>query len=642
MSAPDAPVPAGATDGSAPVTGPVLQVSDLQVKTAHTTLLHDMHFTLGAGERLGIIGESGSGKSLTVLSAMGLLPDGLTAEGSVRLSGCDHDLVGATEAQMARIRGQRMSMVFQEPMTALNPLMRVGAQVAEVMLLHGRHTDKRAAAADAVEMLRRVRIPDPKATARAYPHQLSGGQRQRVMLAMALSNDPAVLICDEPTTALDVTVQEQMLDLIREGVADHDVALLFITHDLAVVASVCDRVLVLHDGRIVEEGPVARVFTTPEHPYTQSLLAASDLESGGRGERLRNAGEGRTTAPSATAPSATAPSATAPSATASSADASPDTAPAAVTASADAPSDTAPPAAPAAHGRPGRAAGAVEADEGDGPLIAVRGVERTYRRPRTSLRRPAPEIHALRGIDLDVHAGQRFGIVGESGSGKSTLIRLIAGLDQPTAGSIRFAGQEIAGRKERDLTFLRRDLQMVFQDPMGSLDPRMRVQDVIAEPLVAQGAPVAEQRARVAELLEAVRLPADAATRYPHQFSGGQRQRISIARALSVRPRVLVADEAVSALDVSVRAQILDLITDLVEQYGLTLIFVSHDLSVIRHVCDVVAVMRNGAVVETGATEQVYTHPTHAYTQELLAAVPTLERSLRAHGVPDSQEVLGR
>ncbi|WP_022930384.1 dipeptide ABC transporter ATP-binding protein [Patulibacter americanus] len=612
MSAADAPVPAGATDGPAPVIAPVLQVSDLQVKTAHTTLLHDMHFTLGAGERLGIIGESGSGKSLTVLSAMGLLPDGLTAEGSVRLSGCDHDLVGATEAQMARIRGQRMSMVFQEPMTALNPLMRVGAQVAEVMLLHGKHSDKRAAAADAVEMLRRVRIPDPQATARAYPHQLSGGQRQRVMLAMALSNDPAVLICDEPTTALDVTVQEQMLDLIREGVADHDAALLFITHDLAVVASVCDRVLVLHDGRIVEEGPVARVFTTPEHPYTQSLLAASDLESGGRGERLRNAGEARTAAaPSAPAPSGVAPSAGAPSTT-------------------------------AAHGRPGRAAHAAEADEGDGPLITVRGVERSYRRPRTSLRRPAPEVRALRGIDLDIHAGQRFGIVGESGSGKSTLIRLIAGLDQPTAGSIRFAGQEIAGRKERDLTFLRRDLQMVFQDPMGSLDPRMRVQDVIAEPLVAQGAPAAEQRARVAELLEAVRLPADAATRYPHQFSGGQRQRISIARALSVRPRVLVADEAVSALDVSVRAQILDLITDLVEQYGLTLIFVSHDLSVIRHVCDAVAVMRNGVVVESGATEQVYTHPAHAYTQELLAAVPTLERSLRAHGVHDSQEVLGR
>jgi ABC-type glutathione transport system ATPase component len=608
MSAPDVPTTAGAAAGAAPATRPVLEVSDLRVRTAHTTLLHDMHFTLGAGERLGIIGESGSGKSLTVLSAMGLLPDGLTAEGSVRLSDCDHDLVGATEAQMARIRGRRMSMVFQEPMTALNPLMRVGAQVAEVMLLHGRHTDKRAAAADAVEMLRRVRIPDPQATARAYPHQLSGGQRQRVMLAMALSNDPAVLICDEPTTALDVTVQEQMLDLIREGVADHDAALLFITHDLAVVASVCDRVLVLHDGRIVEEGPVARVFTTPEHPYTQSLLAASDLESGGRGERLRNAGEGRT---------------------------------AGATSAADA--HGRPTRAADAHGRPGRAAGAdPEADEADGPLITVRGVERTYRRPRTSLRRPAPEIRALRGIDLDVHAGQRFGIVGESGSGKSTLIRLIAGLDQPTAGSIRFAGQEIAGRKERDLTFLRRDLQMVFQDPMGSLDPRMRVQDVIAEPLVAQGAPVAEQRARVAELLEAVRLPQDAATRYPHQFSGGQRQRISIARALSVRPRVLVADEAVSALDVSVRAQILDLITDLVEQYGLTLIFVSHDLSVIRHVCDVVAVMRDGAVVETGATEQVYTHPTHAYTQELLAAVPTLERSLRAHGVHDSQEVLGR
>ncbi|WP_210494512.1 ABC transporter ATP-binding protein [Patulibacter sp. SYSU D01012] len=560
--------------GPAAAAPPVLEVSGLRVRTPRTTLLHDMGFTLGAGERLGIIGESGSGKSLTVLSAMGLLPEGLTAEGSIRLRGVEHDLVGAGEAQMAAVRGARLGMVFQEPMTALNPLMRVGRQVAEAIALHGPAEERGRAAEAAVEMLGRVRLPDPTASARAYPHQLSGGQRQRVMLAMALANDPDVLICDEPTTALDVTVQAQMLDLIREGAAARDAALLFITHDLAVVAEVCERVLVLHEGRVVERGTVDEVFTAPQHAYTRRLLAASDLEADGRGERLRGVG-----------------------------------------------------AAP-------------DGDAGE-PLVAVRGLERTYRRPRQSLRRPGPEIPALRRVDLDIRAGQRFGIVGESGSGKSTLIRLIAGLDRPTAGSVRFAGTEIVGRRERDLAFLRRDLQMVFQDPMGSLDPRMRVEDVVAEPLVAQHVAAPERRRRVAELLEAVGLPADAASRYPHQFSGGQRQRISIARALSVRPKVLVADEAVSALDVSVRAQVLDLIADLVEQYGLTLIFVSHDLSVVRHVCDTVAVMRHGRVVETGPTEQVYRQPSDPYTRALLAAVPTLERALGERDRPRSEEVLG-
>jgi ABC-type glutathione transport system ATPase component len=270
----------------------------------------------------------------------------------------------------------------------------------------------------------------------------------------------------------------------------------------------------------------------------------------------------------------------------------------------------------------------------DVPLIQVSDLTRTYRRTRTSLRQPPPEVHALRGVSLEVGAGQRFGIVGESGSGKSTLIRLIAGLDRPTSGSIRFGGQEITGLPERRLTFLRSQLQIVFQDPMGSLDPRMRVRDIIAEPLVAQGVAADVRAARVAELLEAVNLPAQAAQRFPHQFSGGQRQRISIARALSVRPRVLVADEAVSALDVSVRAQILNLISDLVEQYRLTLLFVSHDLSVIRQACDRVAVMSEGEIVELGPTDRIYREPTHAYTQRLIAAAPTLERALAAHRPP--------
>ena len=571
----------------------VLDVHGLSVH-ADAPLVEGVDLRIARGERLGLIGESGSGKSLTALAVMGLLPEGLRATGSVRLAGLDRDVVGAGERALSAVRGRQVAMVFQEPMTALNPTMRVGAQVAEVMTIHGLAAG--AARARAVELLADVRLPDPAAAARAYPHQLSGGQRQRVVLAIALANDPALLICDEPTTALDVTVQAGVLDLIVSGAAARDAGMLFITHDLAVVATVCHRVAVMYRGRIVETGPVEEVLTRPRHDYTASLVAASDLTRVDERGRLI-AGtiprphpdiEGQSQGESQRHPGAR-PRADRPTAS---------------------DRDTA------------RTSG-VAAEE---PIIELTDVVRHYRRPRTHLLRPAPTVEALRGVSLTVRRGERVGIVGESGCGKSTLLRILSGLDTPTSGSVRVEGREIAGLPERRLGFVRERLQLVFQDPMSSLDPRMRVADIVAEPLVAQGR--AAERGRVTQLLEAVGVEPAAARRYPHQFSGGQRQRISIARALAPEPGILVADEPVSALDVSVRAQVLNLIADLVDDFGLTLVFVSHDLSVVRHTCERVVVMEAGRIVEEGSTARVYDDPQHPYTRRLVASIPTLQGAL--------------
>jgi ABC-type glutathione transport system ATPase component/ABC-type dipeptide/oligopeptide/nickel transport system permease subunit len=535
---------------------------DIRELTIHTTggrrLLSDVSLHVAPGERVGLIGESGSGKTMTALAALGLLPDGVMATGRVSLAGVPGNLLDRGERALARLRGEAVSMVFQEPMTALNPLMRVGRQVAETMTLHG--ATRRAATQRAAELLAEVGLP--AAAARRYPHELSGGQRQRVMLAMALANDPAVLVADEPTTALDVTVQRQMLDLMVRLVQDRGAGLLFITHDLAVVSQVCERVVVLLDGVVVEEGPVAQVFAEPRHEYTKRLLAASTLEPLAPRVTLRQAQD---------------------------------------------PLVETPPAAP----RPA--------------LIRVEDLTRTYTSRGQS-------VHALRGVSLAVREGQRFGIVGESGSGKSTLLRIVAGLDRPTSGRVTSAGVDLpAGPHE--LGDLRAALQLVFQDPYGSLDPRMTVGDIVAEPLlnpanVRVGGPrtASARRDAVREMLDAVGLPLDATERYPHQFSGGQRQRIAIARALVCRPRILVADEPVSALDVSVRRQVLDLLARLADEHALTLLLVSHDLGVVRHVCDHVAVMRDGLVVEQGPTDQVYDAPQHEYTRTLREATPLLKR----------------
>jgi ABC-type glutathione transport system ATPase component/ABC-type dipeptide/oligopeptide/nickel transport system permease subunit len=536
-----------------------LDLRDLTVRTnSGRALLSHVSLRVAPGERVGLIGESGSGKTMTALAALGLLPDGVAATGQVRLAGVPGNLLDRGEQAMARLRGEAMSMVFQEPMTALNPLMRVGRQVAEAMTLHG--ATSRTATRRAAELLAEVGLPS--GAARRYPHELSGGQRQRVGLAMALANDPAVLVADEPTTALDVTVQRQVLDLMVRLVEDRGAGLLFITHDLAVVSQVCERVVVLLEGVVVEEGPVAEVFAHPRHEYTKRLLAASTLEP--RVEPVETPVTSRSA------------------------------------------------------------------------LIRVEDVTRTY--PSRG-----EVVHALRGVSLEVQEGQRFGIVGESGSGKSTLLRIVAGLDRPTSGHVTSAGVRIdadgvpAGSTGNAgvpaLGDLRAALQVVFQDPYSSLDPRMTVGDIVAEPLlnpenVRSGGPrtASARRDAVREMLDAVGLPLDATERYPHQFSGGQRQRIAIARALVCRPRILVADEPVSALDVSVRRQVLDLLARLADEHALTLLLVSHDLGVVRHVCDHVAVMRDGLIVEQGPTAAVYDAPHHEYTRRLRDATPLLLR----------------
>ena len=615
-----------------PTTGPLLQVTGLNIATKDRSLVRDFNLTMDRGERVGLIGESGSGKSMTTTALMGLLPPGVNATGSVRLAGRDEDLVTASDRQMCRIRGNDMTMVFQEPLTALNPLMKVGPQVAEVMLKHKTVSGRREARDKAVQLLASVKLPDPAEAAKAYPHQLSGGQRQRVMLAMALANDPELLLCDEPTTALDVTVQRQVLDLILESVQLRGAGLLFITHDLSVVANVCDRVLVMNRGIVVEEGSTEEVFTRPQHPYTRGLLAASDLDASDENGRLFTvASAAAYVPPSIQDVLSTVPPSVLRLKTSASAAEESRTGGAGV--------DERPPSSGRRHGseldvqpNDGGPAGSTGQEAATEPIISVNNLVRTYERGRTSLFKKPGEVNALRGISFDVHAGQRFGVVGESGSGKSTLLRILAGLDQPSAGSVRVAGNEVAGARESQLIELRRELQIVFQDPMGSLNPRMRVEDIIAEPLLAPGKRVnnALQRRQVREMLAAVDLPADSAERFPHQFSGGQRQRISIARALICRPRVLVADEPVSALDVSVRAQVLNLLSDLVDQYQLTLVFVSHDLGVVRHICDNVVVMRSGEIVESGSTEQIYERPQHEYTRTLVGATMSLRAEMAA------------
>ncbi|MDA3147399.1 ABC transporter ATP-binding protein [Leucobacter sp. UCMA 4100] len=579
---------------------PLLDVRGLNVRTAERTLVHNFSLQMAHGERIGLIGESGSGKSLTTTALLGLLPEGVSAEGSVRLDGHGGNLLEAPEAELMKLRGQDMAMVFQEPLTALNPLMRAGAQVAEAVRLHQPGVSRADAHRKAVEMLDAVHLPDPEQAAKAYPHQLSGGQRQRVMLAMALVNDPSLLLCDEPTTALDVTVQRQVLDLILELVRERGTGLLFITHDLAVVANMCTRVLVMNEGVIVEEGSTAQVFMNPQHEYTRGLLAASDLDAVDQDGRLFTVATARDYVP----PAPGAP---------------------------DEPLGTEPElgAAPGVADSQAPAVSPAEPSHEE-PIMKVTDLVRTYTRSKTSLFAPAAEVKALKSISFELKPGGRLGVVGESGSGKSTLLRILAGLDQPTSGSAIVAGNEVAGARESQLRELRQNLQIVFQDPMGSLDPRMRVGQIIAEPLLVRGRnETPEERERmVAEMLEAVGLPADAAKRYPHQFSGGQRQRISIARALICRPQVVVADEPVSALDVSVRAQVLNLLTDLVDEYGLTLVFVSHDLNVVRHICDQVIVMQSGEIVEAGETERVYRDAQHPYTQRLIASSLSLRQEL--------------
>ncbi|MGO2944008.1 MAG: dipeptide ABC transporter ATP-binding protein [Brevibacterium aurantiacum] len=583
----------------------LLEVRDLTITPAgaQAPVLENVSLSLAPGERVGLIGESGSGKSLTAQSVMGLLPEELRAEGSVSLQGFSGNILEAKEKTLARMRSNLVSMVFQEPMSALNPLMRIGDQIAEAMRIHGA-VARGDIPGRVLDLLTSVHMPDPGSARYAYPHQMSGGQRQRVMLAIALANSPQLLICDEPTTALDVTVQKHMLELIAERVAAVQAGLLFITHDLAVVAEVCERVIVMYAGRIVESGTVRQIFTDPQHEYTRGLLASSDLEAtDGNGKlytlktALSYAGPVDEAEPADMRESAVArePVATGESAAV----------------------------------REPRAASAREARTvgGVAPLIEVSGVSKHFRSRGLLLRRRAP-VRALEDISFSVASGQRLGIVGESGSGKSTLLNILSGLDRPSSGHVRVGDIRVESASSSALRSLRENLQIVFQDPFASLDPRMRIEDIVSEPLVARGLGREERLARVEEMLQAVDLDTKVMRRYPHQFSGGQRQRISIARALVTRPQILVADEPVSALDVSVRAQVLNLFTDLVDDYALTLLFVSHDLGVVKHLCSDVIVMKDGHIVESGSTEDIYANPREDYTRRLIAATPSLAGAL--------------
>ncbi len=525
----------------------LLQVHDLSVSFGSVEAVRGVSFDLDKGETLALVGESGSGKSVTALSILQLLPYATARHpsGSIKLG--DQELLGASERVLRSVRGDRIAMVFQEPMTSLNPLQPIGQQVGEVLEIH-RGLGAREVRERVLELLHLVGLPEAERRIGALPHELSGGQRQRVMIAMALANDPDILIADEPTTALDVTIQAQILQLLKELQQKFHMALLLITHDLGIVRKVADKVCVMCQGKIVEAGPVADIFTAPQHPYTQKLLAA---EPKGKPNK-------------------------------------------------------APPEAPM--------------------IMETQDIRVWFPIRRGIIRRTVGHIKAVDGVSFSIREGHTVGVVGESGSGKTTLGLALLRLIQ-SEGPVVFLGQDIQGWPSARLRPLRRSMQMVFQDPYGSLSPRLSIGEIIGEGLEVHklGGSSDQRRKLIAEALIDVGLHPGMQDRYPHEFSGGQRQRISIARALVLRPRFIVLDEPTSALDVSVQAQIVDLLRDLQTRYKLAYLFISHDLRVVRALADELVVMKDGKVMESGDAETIFTAPKTAYTRALMAAAFDLE-----------------
>ena len=571
-------------------------------------VVRDVSFTVTRGKTLAIVGESGSGKSVTSLAIMRLvgLGGGRIVSGQIDLRTRRHgivDLINAPESQLRRLRGADMAMIFQEPMTSLNPVFKVGDQITEAIRLH-QPGDRASTLARALRMLDLVRIPDAKQVMGRYPHQLSGGMRQRIMIAMALACEPTLLIADEPTTALDVTVQSQILQIIRGLQDDLDMGVVFITHDMGVVAEIADEVMVMRHGETVERGTVGDVFARPQHPYTRSLLSAvpklgamqgTDLpakfplvETGtasATGERELPTGSPRSTAQ--------------------------------------------PPVTEAAAKIPGDTANHAP-DYTRPPLLRVRGLVTRYDLRGGVLGRVQRRVHAVEDVSFDLFAGETLALVGESGCGKSTTARAVACLLGTQGGQIEFDGQTIGGLRGSNLKHLRREVQMVFQDPYASLDPRRTIEDSLIEPLKVHGIAKGDAaRKKARELLDQVGLLPAHAHRYPHEFSGGQRQRICIARALALSPRLIVADESVSALDVSIQAQVINLMQDLQRELGIAFLFISHDLAVVERVSHRVAVMYLGRIVEIGTRRQIFENPQHAYTRKLLSAVPVADPERR-------------
>ncbi|KDC78264.1 ABC transporter, ATP-binding protein [Bordetella bronchiseptica MBORD635] len=536
--------------------------------------------SLEKGEILGVVGESGAGKSTIGNAVIGLLEaPGRLAGGEVLLEGRRIDTL--SNAEQRKVRGRRIGMIFQDPLTSLDPLQTVESQLVETMQVH-LDLNHEQARQRAVELLRQVGIDEPELRVKQYPHQFSGGMRQRVVIALALSCGPEVIIADEPTTALDVSIQAQILDLLRKLCREKQVGMIIITHDMGVIADVTDRVAVLYRGKLVEQGPTAKILGNPDHPYTRSLISAVPRPD----VKLRRFPV-VTYIEDVKRPTVELDIAT--------------------------------------HWLGQRREFARRAA---GPLVEVEDLGMRFVLRNAFLARNRRTLDAVKQVNLSINEGEVCGLVGESGSGKSTVARLIAGLYTPTNGRVLFNGVDLTGLKdEKRMNAFRRQIQMVFQDPYSSLNPRMRVQEIVAEPIrfhrLAEGE--AQTRRVVADLLDVVGLGASAAQRYPHEFSGGQRQRICIARALATRPRFLICDEPTSALDVSIQAQILNLLKDLQEQLGLTMLFISHDLPVIRQMCDRVGVMLHGQLLETAATETLFTHPEHDYTRHLLSLMPRLQ-----------------
>ncbi len=616
---------------TAPAAGSlVLDVRDLQTQfftdAGIVRAVDGVSFSVSAGETLGIVGESGSGKSVTALSLMRLLDEpSRIVGGEIRFQG--RDVLAMDAEELRKLRGEGIAMVFQDPMTSLNPVLRIARQLAETMQAHGRFTREQATSR-AISLLGRMGITAPERAINSYPHQFSGGMRQRVMLAMGFSNEPALLIADEPTTALDVTIQAQILGLIAELNRDFGAAIILISHALGVIANVCQRVIVMYAGEVVEEGPTEQVLADPRHPYTWALInAVPRIDRHVPDTRRLVTIEGTPPDPLAM-PSGCRFAPRCPFRIAQC-----DQHPALIEVApgrkarcwvTQAGEPLPPPATARLAAGPPRAAQPSPAQDVTPPLLSVRGLVKHFALPREGFFGKGRYVHAVDGVDLDVMPGETVGLVGESGCGKSTFARLVARIHEPSAGSIRFAGHEIADASASAIRPLRRRMQMVFQDPYASLNPRMTVADILSEPIRFHGLTktAGETRERVEELLTAVGLNPKMAIRYPHEFSGGQRQRISIARALALKPDFIIADEPISSLDVNIQAQIINLLIDLQEKFQLTYLFIAHDLAVVRHICDRIVVFYLGKVMEIAPAADLFTASLHPYTRYLISAVP--------------------
>ena len=579
---------ASARDGA---NGPVLAISGLTTSFMRdgkwNSVVRNISFEIGPRETVAVVGESGSGKSVTALSVMRLVPEiNGKVEGSIRLSG--QELTTLPDSEMRHIRGNKIAMIFQEPMTCLNPVLTVGFQIAEAILCH-RNVSRAEAEAETIRLLERVRIPAAKARIHDYPHNFSGGMRQRVMIAMALACKPKLLIADEPTTALDVTIQAQILALLKELQREEGMSILFITHDMGVVAEIADRTIVMFNGQVVEAGNTDQIFAAPKHPYTRALLSAVPVLGSmeGRHRPMRFPVVDKETGLS------------------------------------DVPTEAADTVKPAER-----------------PILEVSGLTTRFDISGGVFSGVVGRVHAVENVSFSVKVGETLALVGESGCGKSTTGRSILRLIEPNAGTVMVDGQDVLKLRPNELREMRKKMQIIFQDPFASLNPRITAGAAIAEPLFALGvASKSDAQDRVADLLTRVGLNPDMASRFPHEFSGGQRQRICIARALALGPKLIVADEAVSALDVSIKAQVINLMLDLQASLGLAYLFISHDIAVVERVSHRVAVMYLGEIVEIGPREAIFGNPQHPYTKKLMSAVPIPDPARRnlARGVSNDE-----